>query len=176
MFWPIVIHLYQEPRSALSMSDYCLFRLRKHFHHRGNRAMSTGEGRRRRSLRPRRRFQLSTKHAAETLVDESHSKIVGPPSPPTGAKPIAPVRKKAVAAKPKATLPSKTRAAARRPKPSSPTASAAEKLVCRYCGSDDLAPSFKKRRDARCRTCFKKRYASAAHSKGTRTQRAKVAK
>ena len=34
------------------------------------------------------------------------------------------------------------------------------KLVCRYCGSDDLAPSFKKRRDARCRACFKKRYGS----------------
>ncbi len=33
-------------------------------------------------------------------------------------------------------------------------------LVCRYCGSDDLAPSFKKRRDARCRACFKKRYGS----------------
>jgi hypothetical protein len=25
-------------------------------------------------------------------------------------------------------------------------------LVCRYCGSADLAPSFKKRRDARCRS------------------------
>jgi hypothetical protein len=34
------------------------------------------------------------------------------------------------------------------------------KLVCRYCSSDDLAPSFKKRRDARCRACFKKRYGS----------------
>jgi hypothetical protein len=29
----------------------------------------------------------------------------------------------------------------------------AEKLVCRYCGSDDLAPSFIKRRDRRCRKC-----------------------
>ncbi len=42
---------------------------------------------------------------------------------------------------------------------------AAEKLVCRYCGSDDLAPSFKRRRDARCRACFKKRYGSAARQK-----------
>jgi hypothetical protein len=33
------------------------------------------------------------------------------------------------------------------------SATDAEKLVCRYCGSDDLAPSFKKRRDARCRAC-----------------------
>ncbi len=37
-----------------------------------------------------------------------------------------------------------------------------EKLVCRYCGSDDLAPSFIKRRDRRCRKCFSKRYRSAA--------------
>ena len=45
------------------------------------------------------------------------------------------------------------------------TAAKSEKLVCRYCGSDDLAPSFKKRRDARCRACFKKRYGSAALGK-----------
>ena len=37
-----------------------------------------------------------------------------------------------------------------------------DKLVCRYCGSDDLAPSFIKRRDRRCRKCFSKRYGSAA--------------
>jgi hypothetical protein len=36
----------------------------------------------------------------------------------------------------------------------------AEKLVCRYCGSGDLAPSFIKRRDRRCRKCFSKRYRS----------------
>jgi len=40
-----------------------------------------------------------------------------------------------------------------------------EKLVCRYCGSDDLAPSFIKRRDARCRACFKQRYGSTARDK-----------
>jgi hypothetical protein len=45
------------------------------------------------------------------------------------------------------------------------------KLVCRYCGSDDLAPSFIKRRDRRCRKCFSKRYGSAA-----RTRKAKVKK
>ena len=38
----------------------------------------------------------------------------------------------------------------------------AERLICRYCGSDDLAPSFIKRRDRRCRKCFSKRYGSAA--------------
>jgi hypothetical protein len=40
-----------------------------------------------------------------------------------------------------------------------------EKLVCRYCGSDDLAPSFIKRRDRRCRKCFSKRYGSAVRTK-----------
>ena len=51
-------------------------------------------------------------------------------------------------------------------------------LVCRYCGSDDLAPSFKKRRDARCRACFKKR--CGAEKTGQRTagtnRKAKAAK
>jgi hypothetical protein len=55
---------------------------------------------------------------------------------------------------------------------------AGKNLVCRYCGSDDLAPSFKKRRDARCRACFKKRY--GAKKTGQRTagnkRKAKAAK
>jgi hypothetical protein len=46
-----------------------------------------------------------------------------------------------------------------------------DKLVCRYCESDDLAPSFIKRRDRRCRKCFSKRYGSAA-----RERKAKVKK
>jgi hypothetical protein len=50
-------------------------------------------------------------------------------------------------------------------------------LVCRYCGSDDLAPSFQKRRDARCRACFKKRYGSGSRGgQGTRTGKEKAAK
>ena len=49
--------------------------------------------------------------------------------------------------------------------------SKSDKLVCRYCGSDDLAPSFIKRRDRRCRKCFSKRYGSA-----TRARKAKVKK
>ena len=49
--------------------------------------------------------------------------------------------------------------------------SKSDKLVCRYCGSDDLAPSFIKRRDRRCRNCFRKRYGSAA-----RTGKAKLKK
>jgi hypothetical protein len=43
--------------------------------------------------------------------------------------------------------------------------SKSEKLVCRYCGSDDLAPSFIKRRDRRCRKCFSKRYNSVARAR-----------
>jgi hypothetical protein len=46
-----------------------------------------------------------------------------------------------------------------------------EKLVCRYCGSDDLAPSFIKRRDRRCRKCFSKRYSSASRAKTTKTKK-----
>jgi hypothetical protein len=47
----------------------------------------------------------------------------------------------------------------------------AEKLVCRYCGSDDLAPSFIKRRDGRCRKCFSKRYSSAAREKKAKSKK-----
>lgn len=50
------------------------------------------------------------------------------------------------------------------------------KLICRYCGSDDLAPSFKKRRDARCRACFKSRYGSSARSKKAKKARKTKAK
>jgi len=45
------------------------------------------------------------------------------------------------------------------------------KIVCRYCGSDDLAPSFIKRRDRRCRTCFSKRYRSSARAKRARSKK-----
>ena len=46
------------------------------------------------------------------------------------------------------------------------------KLVCRYCGSDDLAPSFIERRDRRCRKCFSKRYGGSA----AQARKAKVKK
>jgi hypothetical protein len=90
---------------------------------------------------------------------------------------VAPVKKKAVSAAPKAAHAAKTTKAPQRPPRSSPAASKTEKLVCRYCGSDDLAPSFKKRRDARCRACFKKRYGAASQDKKTtRTRKTKAAK
>jgi hypothetical protein len=47
----------------------------------------------------------------------------------------------------------------------------AEKLVCRYCGSDDLAPSFIQRGDRRCRKCFSKRYGSAARAKKAKSKK-----
>jgi hypothetical protein len=90
---------------------------------------------------------------------------------------VAPVKKKAVDAAPKAARAAKTTKAPQRPPRSSRAASRTEKLVCRYCGSDDLAPSFKKRRDARCRDCFKKRYGSASQDKKTAsTRKTKAAK
>ena len=69
------------------------------------------------------------------------------------------------------------KAAPRKAKPARPlrkemgSKSKSDKLGCRYCGSNDLAPSFIKRRDRRCRKCFSKRYGSAA-----RARKAKVKK
>ena len=83
----------------------------------------------------------------------------------------ASARKKTAAAKPKGAPALKTRKAAGRPLQSSRAKPKGEKLICRYCGSDDLVPSFRKRRDARCRACFKKRYGSAARNqKAVRTR------
>ena len=84
---------------------------------------------------------------------------------------------KPVAAVPMPGLPKNNWKNTRRPSRSSRTKPKAGKLVCRYCGSDDLALSFKKRRDARCRACFKKRYGSASKSKkATHAGRTKAAK
>ena len=60
----------------------------------------------------------------------------------------------------------------KRPQVKALRSSTSEKLVCRYCGSDDLAPSFIKRRDRRCRKCFSKRYGTEA----ARTRKMKVKK
>jgi hypothetical protein len=49
--------------------------------------------------------------------------------------------------------------------------SKSDKLVCRYCGSDDLAPSFVKRRDRRCRKCFSKRYGSVAGARKAKVKK-----
>ncbi len=73
--------------------------------------------------------------------------------------------------------PVRKKAAPRKTKPAQPlrkqkgSKSKSEKLVCRYCGSDDLAPSFIKRRDRRCRKCFSKRYGSAARAKKAKVKK-----
>jgi hypothetical protein len=116
-----------------------------------------------------------TKPGAGLLASQSGRTTAALTSSRQADQPAAPAVKKPAAAKPKAALPSKTRKDARRPPRSSRAASGAEKLVCRYCGSDDLAPSFRKRRDARCRACFKKRYGSAARrKKAVRTRKTKA--
>ncbi len=109
-------------------------------------------------------MNTDTESVPGASVDPSHKSVV-------------PAKKKGVGAAPKAARAAKTTKAPQRPPRSSRAESKAEKLVCRYCGSDDLAPSFKKRRDARCRACFKKRYASSQPDKKTaRTRKAKAAK
>ncbi len=78
-----------------------------------------------------------------------------------------PAGKKAV---PKKAAPRKARSA--RPfRKEMGSKSKSDKLVCRYCGSDDLAPSFIKRRDRRCRNCFSKRYGSAAPAKKAKVKK-----
>jgi hypothetical protein len=92
-------------------------------------------------------------------------------------KSVAPAKKPVVGGKVKGAHTAKATRAPRQPRWSPAVASASGKLVCRYCGSDDLAPSFKKRRDARCRACFKKRYGSVPQGKRTaRARKANAAK
>ncbi len=121
-------------------------------------------------------MNTKTKPAARAVVSQSGRTIAALPSSRPADKPAAPAEKTAVSGNPKAGLPSKTRKTAGRPLRLSRAASSAEKLVCRYCSSDDLAPSFKKRCDARCRACFKQRYGSAARGKKVvRTRKTKSA-
>ena len=84
--------------------------------------------------------------------------------------------KKVAAKQPKVAVATKAGKTARRPPGSGPATAEMKKLVCRYCGSDDLAPSFLKRRDARCRACFKQRYGSAARDTGATLARQAKAK
>jgi hypothetical protein len=61
----------------------------------------------------------------------------------------------------------------KRPRVKAIRSSSSEKLVCRYCGSNDLAPSFIKRQDRRCRKCFSKRYGSPATTKKAKGMKVK---
>jgi hypothetical protein len=109
--------------------------------------------------------------AAEVLVSDSGGFSVRR----SGAS-VASAKKKTAAAKPAAAPSSKTSQPARAASQSSRTVSKLDKLVCRYCGSDDLAPSFKKRRDARCRACFKQRYGSRTQDKEMHRNKVKARK
>jgi hypothetical protein len=79
-------------------------------------------------------------------------------------------RKKTPPTRNKTTVAPKTEKSGPRAKLSA-SASGSEKLVWRYCCSDDLAPSFIKRRDARCGACFKQRHGAARRAKRQRRRR-----
>ena len=136
---------------SLQQSNVCARSLR--------RRLSSGD--------PKERTNMENNYPTEPAANGHGGKSVGT------VWVTKPKTKKAVAAKGK----SDAKLRARAPR-STRGKSASEKLVCRYCGSDDLAPSFKKRRDARCRACFKKRYRSKKPDNRTaRTNRkAKVVK
>ena len=103
--------------------------------------------------------------AARALVDRNGA--ISPHLPGLGAvgEIATSAERKTLISKPAVPPSSKTNKAPRQRSQPAPTASKSEKLVCRYCGCDDLAPSFKQRRDARCRACFKKRYGSTTRGK-----------
>jgi hypothetical protein len=111
-------------------------------------------------------MNTDNKSKEETSADER----------PTVAKEARPAKepskKKSFAAKSKLVTTAKTEKRARQPEQLARPTSKGGKLVCRYCGSDDLAPSFNKRRDARCRACFKKRYSAGAQGKKSKRSRA----
>lgn len=107
---------------------------------------------------------------AELANRSIHQLPIGRPTSSAGQAQMDSARAASVKAAPK-TAPKKTQRARLIQKEMRGGKSKSEKLVCRYCGSDDLAPSFIKRRDRRCRRCFSKRYGSAA-----RARKAKVKK
>jgi hypothetical protein len=97
--------------------------------------------------------------------------ITGPAEGTLAEEAAASAEQEAKAHKPKAAAGKQAVKPARRPARSLRAASEAKKLICRYCGSEDLAPSFVKRRDARCRACFKQRYGSAGTAKKAKRPR-----
>ena len=103
------------------------------------------------ALETKRSTQMETNHVTESNVADQRGKSVSS-SPAAVSRPKT---KKALA--PTGNSDAGLRVRAPR---SARGKSPGGKLVCRYCGGDDLAPSFEKRRDARCRACFKKRYGS----------------
>lgn len=114
------------------------------------------------------------KSAPEAHLNGNRQEPLGTANPIPSDAPALRAKPKTVVTARKATA--KTGKGARRP-PRTAAGSDPEQLVCRYCGSGDLAPSFIKRRDARCRACFKQRYSSAARNENTPpTRKAAMAK
>jgi len=110
---------------------------------------------------PEENFSMKNTHQPGTAVELNGIRTVdGAKRSSTEAPKVALAKKKIVATKEKVKAPAQSGKSARRGSRKS-SGSGTNKLVCRYCGSDDLAPSFIKRRDARCRGCFKARYGSA---------------
>jgi hypothetical protein len=103
---------------------------------------------------------MDTKTKVDGAVRKAVTKI--------GASPKSASSRQSTTAKKTVAATSSPKSSKAERQPSRASRSTSDALVCRYCGSDDLAPSFKKRRDARCRACFKKRYASS----GKKTKRA----
>jgi hypothetical protein len=115
---------------------------------------------------------LST-HRKRTTEGAANKALANETSTNATDQSAATMGKRTATAKRKMVHPAKDRKAST---PPSPKGVEGHKLICRYCGSHDLAPSFKKRRDARCRACFKQRYGKAARErKGTRTQKRQAA-
>jgi hypothetical protein len=105
---------------------------------------------------------------ASKLINGSRARVLGKrsgPAPKSGQPSTVPSEAKKVGKT--ATKKAKTE----RPQLKAIRKSKTEKLVCRYCGSDDLAPSFIKRRDRRCRKCFSKSYGSTARTKKTKVKK-----
>jgi len=108
---------------------------------------------------------MDIKNAEEASTEKSDAIVAGQSD--RADRPTAVPKKKAAAPKRQPKKERKNKNATAQSRKSAPGVAKDEKLVCRYCGSDDLSPSFKSRRDARCRGCFKKRYASARPSRKT---------
>jgi hypothetical protein len=122
-------------------------------------------------------MKTQSKSEAGVSAGANDRRVVGRTSVRAPEEATTPANKKVVGNQSKVAVATKATKAARRPSRSARVTSKTKKLACRYCRSDDLAPSFLKRRDARCRTCFQQRYGSVARDKkASRPRKAKTAK
>jgi hypothetical protein len=114
---------------------------------------------------PEKEIVMKKSNKAAQGASPNSKFVAGGVNPIPVDKPAARAKNRTVAAPEKTKPSSKTADIRHRPQRAA-SSSRLDKLVCRYCGSDDLAPSFIKRRDGRCRGCFKRRYGSAGPGKG----------